>query len=301
MTDFKQLRHFVAVVGTGNFSKASEMVHITQPALTRSIQNLEYEIGVPLLLRQSTGVVPTDAGKLLLERANKILNDWVHTKADVDALKTKSEGQLNIGIATLFAHGMMGHIIQDFRKTCPTATVSVTQGPYAELVGHLLDGNCDILLTTLPTDVAPEGLEFQRVLTVRPAILASRHHPLAQKTAPSAEDFMEANWALFTRASENINYAFMQYDFELPAAAIKTNSLSLLINLVRENGYLTSLAPIIFINELLSEDVVMISEPRAASDRQAGLVMCAKQERRALVEAFALSASNVCKIYRDKL
>ena len=73
--EFKQLRHFVAVVECGTLSGAAEILNITQPALTRSIKNLEGDLEAQLLERQSRGVIPTEAGYRLYDQAKMILNE----------------------------------------------------------------------------------------------------------------------------------------------------------------------------------------------------------------------------------
>lgn len=71
MIDLRRLRHFSALVQHGNFHRAADALHLTQPALTRSIQALEAHVGAPLLTRHRTGVEPTELGRLLLRRLEK--------------------------------------------------------------------------------------------------------------------------------------------------------------------------------------------------------------------------------------
>ncbi len=72
MIDLKRLRHLTALVQHGNFHRAAEALHLTQPALTRSIQALEAHVGAPLLTRHRTGVEPTELGRLLLRHAGAL-------------------------------------------------------------------------------------------------------------------------------------------------------------------------------------------------------------------------------------
>lgn len=293
--DFRQLRHFVAVVGCGQFSKAAEIVHITQPALTRSIQNLEHQVGVPLLLRQPGGIVPTQAGEMMLERANRILNDWVHTKSDILAHKERSEGSINVGITPLFSYGLMEKILRDFRRDHPTAAVTVLQGSYDEIRGYLLDGNCDVLLTTLPSDLADENLEFEPCLTIDAAILASAKHPLAQKENLTIDEIRSANWAMFCRSADHMSTHLTRNNIHVSSPKINTDSLSLLISLVSSGEYLTPLSPIVLINEISSGEIVILPMPRISSNRTGGLVRCRKRAKRPLVDAFSKSVTEIIK------
>ncbi|MFN3618577.1 MAG: LysR family transcriptional regulator, partial [Aquabacterium sp.] len=72
MIDLKRLRHLTALVQYGNFHRAAEALHLTQPALSRSIQALEAHVGAPLLMRHRTGVEPTELGRLMLRHAGEL-------------------------------------------------------------------------------------------------------------------------------------------------------------------------------------------------------------------------------------
>jgi DNA-binding transcriptional LysR family regulator len=71
--ELRKVRHFVAVVSHGNFSRAAKQLHLTQPALSRQVQRLEQELGTALLKRQGNGVTPTYPGQILLDEAQSLL------------------------------------------------------------------------------------------------------------------------------------------------------------------------------------------------------------------------------------
>src|SRR5262245_64088811 len=95
--ELHQLRYFVAVARTGNFSRAAELCHVSQPSLSQQILKLEHELGQRLLDRLGRRAVLTDAGRLLLDRATGILSavdDTTHRLKDYDHLET---GRLAVG------------------------------------------------------------------------------------------------------------------------------------------------------------------------------------------------------------
>ena len=81
--ELRQLRYFVNVVDMGSLSKAAARLSVTQPSLSQQISNMEYQLGVPLLLRSSSGVRPTDAGAKLYHHARLVLRQMQDLAADV--------------------------------------------------------------------------------------------------------------------------------------------------------------------------------------------------------------------------
>ncbi len=80
--DIRQLRYFVAIVEHGSITRASEMLNVAQPALSLHLKNMEEHLGTRLLIRSRTGVMPTEAGTLLAQRAQTILDDLARTEDD---------------------------------------------------------------------------------------------------------------------------------------------------------------------------------------------------------------------------
>src|SRR5262249_1965880 len=96
--NLRQLKYYAKVAEVGNITRAAEQLSVAQPALGLQIRQLEQELGVELLTRHSRGVVPTEAGSLLLERARGILAMVEETKRDVRALGGARSETLTLGL-----------------------------------------------------------------------------------------------------------------------------------------------------------------------------------------------------------
>src|SRR3982074_1764810 len=94
----RRLTHLIALAEEGSFARAAQRVHLSQPALSRSIQTLEEEIGLRLFDRAARGVAITSAGKLILWRARRVLFETRCLARDVELLKTHEFGQLRAGL-----------------------------------------------------------------------------------------------------------------------------------------------------------------------------------------------------------
>ena len=97
MIDLRRLRHFSALVQHGNFHRAADALHLTQPALTRSIQALEAHVGAPLLTRHRTGVEPTELGRLLLRHAGALEGQVRDLDRELRVAKGLVLGELRVG------------------------------------------------------------------------------------------------------------------------------------------------------------------------------------------------------------
>src|SRR3982751_2666566 len=95
--DLKRLGHLVALADDGNFSRAAERVHLSQPAFSRSIQAAEAELGVKLFDRGTTDVATTHAGKFVVERARRVLKESRRFERDVLLYRKGMIGRLCIG------------------------------------------------------------------------------------------------------------------------------------------------------------------------------------------------------------
>ena len=114
--EFHQLRYFLQVAERGNFTRAAEDLMVSQPALSRSIQKLEEELGQPLFERQTRSLALTDSGKLLQVRARQILALIEHTKAEIT--DDGQTGRLRVAAIPTIAPYFLPKVLQAFGRTC---------------------------------------------------------------------------------------------------------------------------------------------------------------------------------------
>jgi DNA-binding transcriptional LysR family regulator len=134
--ELRQLRHLIAVVEHGSFSRAAEAVHLTQPALSRSIQALEAEVGAAVLERNRGAIVPTDMGHLLLTHARLLDTVTRDLERDIALTQGLELGELRIGVGPYGGSALVGPAIGQLNlptracvsrpswprgRSCPTA------------------------------------------------------------------------------------------------------------------------------------------------------------------------------------
>jgi LysR family nitrogen assimilation transcriptional regulator len=146
--NFTRLRYFSVVARLGSVRRASEALHIAQPALSRHIQILEEDIGVALLTRSSRGVVPTQAGALLVQGADTLTEHAAQVLANVRAEAITPRGVVRVGALPSVAARAMPDIISDCRARFPEVTFSLSQGYTPQLRDMLLADRLDLAILT---------------------------------------------------------------------------------------------------------------------------------------------------------
>lgn len=197
----RRLTHLIALAEEGSFARAAERVHLSQPALSRSIQALEEELDMKLFDRAVRGVAMTAAGRLLVERARRVLFETRCLFRDVELLKTHELGEVRIGLGPYAAVVLLPDLLVQFSQRFPKIKVSIELGEGDALLDQLRAEKIDFLVTdrrVLPVtpDVAlrrlprQEGSWFVRpghpLLLRGPVPLAElREFPLVSVTLPA--------------------------------------------------------------------------------------------------------------------
>jgi DNA-binding transcriptional LysR family regulator len=191
-----QIRHFVAVVETGSFTKAADREAISQPAISASVAKLEAELEVKLLDRRRTMVVPTAAGLHLHDVGKKILALSHSVKTELKALATPK--LLRIGILQSLSSRRVSKLFGSFRSANPDVEIEVLDGTSERLTDFLAEGRLDTVLTILDGNVARFA---SRVLFEEPYSLAVPvEHRLARKDVVEIEDLQNEAFIVRTGA-----------------------------------------------------------------------------------------------------
>ena len=139
-----RLKIFRCVAINLSFTKASQELFISQPAISKHIQELEKEYNTRLFDRTGNRIQLTQVGRLLLDHANKILEAYQKLDYDMNALQQKTTGELRIGASTTISQYVMPEIIADFRKKYPQIKVTMLSGNSREIEEVLATGRIDI-------------------------------------------------------------------------------------------------------------------------------------------------------------
>ena len=225
-----QLRYFLRVAERGNFTRAAEELMISQPALSRSIQKLEDELGQPVFERKTRSLALTDAGVLLQSRAQQILTLIEDTKAEIS--DDGHTGQIRVGAIPTIAPYFLPDFLRQFSAEFPEATLIVQEETTDKLLHSCTQGEIDLAILALP--VPARYLEVEELFQEELLLVLPPEHPLVEKPQIRLGDIKPYPFVLLDEAhclSDNIVSFCRQRSYH-PVAVEHTSQLAMVQELV---------------------------------------------------------------------
>jgi DNA-binding transcriptional LysR family regulator len=146
----QQVRYFLALAGTLNFTRAAEQAHVSQPALTRAIQQLEAELGGPLFHRERQNTHLSELGRIMLPYFETIHGQTLAARAHAASLKKLEVATLRIGAMCTIGPAIVSSLLAKFGRSHPQVELAVKDHGAAELLDMLAAGDLDLALFGLP-------------------------------------------------------------------------------------------------------------------------------------------------------
>jgi LysR family transcriptional regulator, nitrogen assimilation regulatory protein len=168
--DLKQLEYFVRVAELGSFTRASIVLDIAQPALSRQIRLLEVELRQNLLIRNGRGVTLTEAGKVLLEHSRGILHQVERAREELGRVRGALSGRVAVGLPPSLAKLLTVPLTRAFRERLPEASLCIREGLSVTMQESLASGRLDIALiynATSSPDIEARHLLDEDLFLVR--------------------------------------------------------------------------------------------------------------------------------------
>lgn len=186
-----QLRHFIALARLGSFVQASQALHITQPALSRSIQALEDELGQLLFDRIGRRIELTAFGQATLDRSLLLLEDAEALRTAGRAAGSGMGGRVRIGLGSGPGALLTAPILRLVARGFPQLHVEISRGPTEALVQRLHDRALDALVVDIRSLRPSADLRVEQVVEVPGAFMCRKSHPLARRRAVSLEQLLQ--------------------------------------------------------------------------------------------------------------
>jgi LysR family nitrogen assimilation transcriptional regulator len=170
--DLKQIEYFVQVAELGSFTRASSVLRVAQPALSRQVRALEVELRQTLLDRNGRGVTLTEAGKRLLAHGRGILQQVQRARQDLEDQRGAASGLLSLGLPPSVGRTLTAPLVEAFREHFPKATLTMVEGLSTYTLEWLMQGRIDCAVVYNATPAA--ALELQPVLEERLYLVSAR-------------------------------------------------------------------------------------------------------------------------------
>jgi DNA-binding transcriptional LysR family regulator len=238
-----QFRDVVAIAERGSLRAAARHLGLAQPALTRSVRELERELGAPLFERRARGMLLTTMGEAFVRRAQAVLSEVRRASDEVEQLHGGTRGSVVAGLSIAAHLTLLPGALAPFRKRYPGLQLRLIEGQYPTLEPGLKDGSVDFFVGPRPERPPPSELKVETLFDNTRAILGRRGHPLSR--AKSLRDLADAEWAttsITLRAEEELNAVFAKYGLPPPRLALQSQSaLTLIVSLA--NSDLLAMVP----------------------------------------------------------
>jgi LysR family transcriptional regulator, regulator of abg operon len=203
------LRDVLAVVELGSLRAAGRRLGIPQPLITRSIRQLEHELGASLFERHARGVRLTDIGKAFVRRAAIVESELQRARDEVEQLKGQNTGQVSIALSAASVLAILPATLPSFHKRYPDALLKIAEALFQTVAQDLLDGRTDFYVGPFDRSNLSAQFSVEQLFDNRRLIVARRGHPLSNAT--SIADLAEAGWIRPTLSAQTSEADFESY------------------------------------------------------------------------------------------
>ncbi len=200
--DIHIMEYYLAIIREGNISAAAESLHLSQPALSRQIKDLEEELGVTLFERGSRKIKLTEEGMILRRRAEEMVRLMQITESEIREAQNKIAGEVHIGAGESLAFHHLSRIAGNIHQSYPDIRFYITSGDTADLMDQLDNGLIDIALIFTDYDHSQyQGIRLPK--DDKLGLLMKKEDPLAAKTVITVSDLKRIP-LIIPRAAEDL-------------------------------------------------------------------------------------------------
>lgn len=239
----RHIRYFLAVAEHGNFTRAAEVLHVSQPTLSQQIRQLEDALGVQLFDRSGRTVRLTDAGTAWRQHARQALQDIAAGTRALHDVQELTRGALRLGLTPTFTSWLLGPCIGLFNERYPGITLDIREMPQGEMEALLCADELDVGIAF--DQVGAPEIDVEILLVEVLALVVGTAHPHANRQDPMPlQDFASTSLVLFnnTFATRHFIDRYCQQHGVRPKVAAEVNSISAMIEIVR-CGRLAAILP----------------------------------------------------------
>ena len=198
--ELRHLRYFIAVAEEENVTRAARRVHVSQPALSRQIRDLEEDLGFLLLERSAKSVRLTDAGRVFLNEARAVLKRADEAVKAARAAALGETGEIHVGYAPSPTVELLPCALHAFQNTAPGVRVELHDLSSEEMLRGLSEGKLDLCLMVRPSAKAMKGFKFELLREYPVCVGVPPTHPFARQKQVKLSQLKDQPLLAFSRA-----------------------------------------------------------------------------------------------------
>jgi DNA-binding transcriptional LysR family regulator len=179
--ELSQIRYFLTLSRELNFTRAAELCHVSQPALTRAIKNLEDELGGELFRRERGNTHLTDLGRMVKPHLEQVLAATEAVKEEAESFRSGTKAPLKLGVMCTISPYLIVSFLRSLRDKLPAVEPQLLELPGRELLEAMMRGEMDVAMVGLPN--LPERLDPIPLFTERYGVVFAKGHPFEKLNA----------------------------------------------------------------------------------------------------------------------
>ncbi|WP_301213185.1 LysR substrate-binding domain-containing protein [Yersinia sp. 22-579] len=253
-----QLKNLRSVIHAGSISSAASATHQTQSSVTRSIQELENTLRVPLLKRGVNGIQLTEFGEFFKPYMDKVLNELERALDDLDEMIYESQGTIKFGCSHLPAYRIMPAVIKKFQQKYPQAELTVIEGQFSELAPLIRSGRLNFYVGITMPDIALDEFHVEHLNESKFYVFSRKNHPLVN--SHSLAELKNEKWYLpggGVNIFNSIEDIIFPYGRGLSSSVLYGDSVSIGEQLILDDDYI-SIGPKEMLNSFYIKDKLSI-------------------------------------------
>lgn len=243
-----KLRHLQLLVALDRFrhvGRAADFLAVTQPAVSKSLAEIEAALGLRLFDRSPRGTQPTAYGETVIRFARSVIADFERTTDELAALASGAKGRTAVGAMVVATPVLLARSIALLKSRSPQTTVLVEEGDLAALVPRLRGGEIDLIVGRLEPAHAAADLETEALYGEPMVVVARPGHPLAGKPKVTWADLAAQPWVVpppWASMRRKLEQTFVKRRLPQPQDLVEAVSFLAIVSLVRERPAVAFLA-----------------------------------------------------------
>ena len=234
-----KLRHLRLLIALDEFrhlGRAAEYLALTQPAVSKTLAEIERTFGLELFVRSTRGTEPTDYGRAVVRFARSVLADFDRTRDEIAAVAAGAAGRVSVGAMVVATPGLVAEAVALLKTQSAQTTVSIEEGDLTRLLPRLRLGEIDLFVGRLEPGYAAPDFVTEALYDEAMVVIAHPDHPLAKNPRSGWRDFARVPWVVpppWASSRIKLNQMFYKSGVNPPADIIETASFLVMLTFVR--------------------------------------------------------------------
>ena len=233
----KHLQLLVALDQLRHLGKTAEFLAVTQPAVSKTLAEIERLFELTLFTRSTRGTEPTAYGDSVVRFAKSVLSEFERTKEDLQATATGASGKTNVGAMVVALPTLLSPAIQQLKRSSAKTRILVEEGDLTRLLPRLRRGELDLLVGRLEPGYAAPDLHTEALYNDPMCLVVHKHHPLAKKRKVTWATLTQWPWVVpppWASSRTKLVQIFHQHGLNPPENLVETASFLAILNAVTE-------------------------------------------------------------------